>query len=109
MALTQATDNNFNELINQHGKVVVKYYADWCGSCKLFAPKFRRLSDDSRFEDVAFVDINAEKNPVARKTAGVNNLPYFAVFRDGELVKGEATSKEENVVALIENLQQHAS
>ena len=105
MALTQATDTNFNELIHQHGKVVVKFYADWCGSCKLFAPKFRRLSDDSRFAGVEFLDINAEQNPEARKTAGVNNLPYFAIFHNGELVKGEATSKEENVVAMIESLQ----
>lgn len=105
MALIQATDSNFNELINQNNKVVVKYYADWCGSCKLFAPKFRRLSEDNRFEDLTFLDINAEQNPEARKIAGVNNLPFFAVFKNGELLRGEATSKEENVLALIENLQ----
>ncbi len=104
MALIQANDSTFNELLSQNDKVVIKYYADWCGSCKLFAPKFRRLSDDSRFEGVAFLDINAEQNPEARKTAGVNNLPYFAVFKNGELLKGEATSKEENVVAMIETL-----
>ena len=104
MALIQANDSTFNELLSQNDKVVIKYYADWCGSCKLFAPKFRRLSDDSRFEGVAFLDINAEQNPEARKTAGVNNLPYFAVFKNGKLLKGEATSKEENVVAMIETI-----
>ena len=104
MALITATDSNFNELLSQYDKVVIKYYADWCGSCKLFAPKFRRLSEDSRFENVAFLDINAEQNPEARKVAGVNNLPFFAVFKNGELLKGEATSREENVVAMIESL-----
>ncbi|MBK6964844.1 MAG: thioredoxin family protein [Bacteroidales bacterium] len=104
MALIQATDSTFNDLLSQNDKVVIKYYADWCGSCKLFAPKFRRLSDDSRFEGVTFLDINAEQNPEARKLAGVNNLPFFAVFKDGMLVQGEATSKEENVVAMIEAL-----
>ena len=105
MALIQANDSTFNELLSQNNKVVVKYYADWCGSCKLFAPKFRRLSDDERFNEVTFLDINAEQNPEARKVAGVNNLPFFAVFSKGELLKGEATSKEENVVAMIESLQ----
>jgi thioredoxin 1 len=104
MALIQATDSTFNELLSQNDKVVIKYYADWCGSCKLFAPKFRRLSDDSRFEGVAFLDINAEQNPEARKLAGVNNLPFFAVFKNGKLIQGEATSKEENVVAMIDAL-----
>lgn len=105
MAQIIANDQNFNELLSEHPRVVVKYYADWCGSCKLFAPKFRRLADDSRFEGVAFLDVNAEQNPEARKIAGVNNLPFFATFQEGKLVTGEATSKEDNVVAMIENLQ----
>jgi thiol-disulfide isomerase/thioredoxin len=105
MGQITTTDQNFIELLAEHPRVVVKYYADWCGSCKLFAPKYRRLADDSRFEGVAFLDVNAEQSPEARKEAGVNNLPYFATFLNGKLVKGEATSKEENVVAMIENLK----
>ncbi len=51
-----------------------------------------------------FVDVDAEKNPEARKLAGVTNLPYFAVFRGDQLVKGIATSKEDAVVELINEL-----
>lgn len=104
MAVNQISDAEFSEQIATHPKVVVKYYADWCGSCKLFAPKFKRLADDSRFEGVAFLDVNAEKNPLARKAAGVTNLPYFAIFRDGHFVEAVASSKEESVVELISKL-----
>lgn len=106
MPVTISTDQNFDQQLNESPKIIVKFYADWCGSCKLFAPKYRRLADDSRFEDVIFLDINAEQNPEARKSVGVNNLPFFAAFSNGKLLTGEATSKEENVVSMIEKLIQ---
>ncbi|HCN06261.1 MAG TPA: thioredoxin [Bacteroidetes bacterium] len=101
----QLTDTEFKDALSKHERVIVKYYADWCGSCKLFAPKFRRLSEQEEFGDVAFLDINAETNPDARKMAGVDNLPFFATFRHGELVEGAATAREENVVAMLERLR----
>ena len=104
MAVTLLTDIDFKKNIEQHDKVVVKYYADWCGSCKLFAPKFKRLSGDERFVGIEFVEVNAEENPEARKAAGVDNLPFFATFKNGQLLKGESTSKEEFVVGMLEQL-----
>lgn len=104
MAVEVVTDNEFQEKLKSNEKVVVKYFADWCGSCRLFSPKYKRLSGDERFSDVTFLDVNAEKNPDARKLAGVTNLPFFAVFRDGELVEGFSGNKEEAVVELISKL-----
>lgn len=104
MAVKLVTDENFREQISLNNKVIVKYYADWCGSCKLFAPKFKRISNDPQFEDISFLDVNAEQNPEARKLAGVTNLPYFAIFKNGELVESVASSKEEAVVELINRL-----
>jgi thioredoxin 1 len=105
MAIIKSTDTDFNDFIKQNDKVVVKYFADWCGSCKLFAPKFRRLSEDERFADVTFLDVNAEQNAEARKIAGVSNLPFFAVFKGGELVDTVSSSKEDSVVELIEKIK----
>lgn len=104
MAVEVLNDKDFQEKLAENGMVAVKYYADWCGSCRLFAPKFRRLSEDPRFENIDFIDINAEQNPEARSLAGVTNLPYFAVFKDGQLVEGAATNKEEMVVELLSKL-----
>ena len=103
MALTLATDQNFNQLLQDNSLVLVKYYADWCGNCKLIAPKVRRISEEEQYAGITCVDINAEENPEARKTAGVDNLPYFAAFKNGELVGGSAASKIEFVQELIAN------
>ncbi|ELR72551.1 Thioredoxin [Fulvivirga imtechensis AK7] len=105
MAVEVLTDENFETTINENGKTIVKYFAGWCGSCRLFAPKFKRLSGDERFSDVSFADVDAEKNPEARKLAGVTNLPFFAAFKNGKLVDTIATSKEEAVLELLEKLK----
>jgi thioredoxin 1 len=102
MAVELVTDNEFQTKVNGNEKVVVKYFADWCGSCRLFAPKYKRISNEEKYSNITFLDINAEKNPEARKAAGVTSLPYFAVFKNGELQEGIATNKEEAFVELIE-------
>lgn len=103
MAVTLVNDGNFNEMLNKTDIAVVKYYADWCGSCKLFAPKFNRVSNEDGYSDITFLDVNAEQNPEARKAAGVDNLPFLAVFKNGVLVEGAASSKEEYLRKIIEN------
>lgn len=104
MPINQATDADFRSTLESNEKVIVKYYADWCGSCKLFAPNYTRLSNDERFEGITFLDVNAETNSEARAAAGVDNLPFFATFRNGTLVEGAATAKEATVVAMLERL-----
>jgi thioredoxin 1 len=104
MAVILKTDADFDSALAENEKVIVKYYANWCGSCKLFAPKFKRLSDEEANASFVFLEVNAEENPFARKKAGVDNLPYFAVFKSGVLIDGGAAAKEEFVRALLEKL-----
>lgn len=106
MAVVNVTDADFKQVLADNPNVIVKYYADWCGSCKLFAPKFKRLSNDESNADVAFLEVDAENNPEARKAAGVDNLPFIATFKNGALVTGAATSKEEFVVEMINAIKQ---
>ncbi len=105
MPLNVISDADFNQNLSAHPKIIVKYYADWCGSCKLFAPKFKRLSGDERFAGIEFFEVDAENNPEARKAAGVDNLPFVAIFKNGKLVEGHATSKEDFVVGLLDKLK----
>ncbi len=104
MSVQKVTDNDFKSVLTTNDKAILKFYADWCGSCKLIAPKFRRLSEDGRFDGVAFFETNAEENDFTRKEAGVDNLPFFAIYKDGKLVEGTATSKLDVVEKLLDKL-----
>ncbi len=99
------TDSEFQNTLELNNQVVIKFFADWCGNCKLFTPKFKRMSENEINSGITFLDINAEENENARKAASVNNLPYFAIFKNGVFVEGIATTKEETVQDLINKLK----
>ncbi len=104
--ITIATDSDFRQIIAANPKVVVKFFAGWCGTCRLFAPKYKKMSDKEEFNGILFLDVNAEENPETRKLAGVSNLPYFAVFKNGEMIAADTTAKEEGVENLINKLSE---
>lgn len=105
MSVLKVNDTEFAEMISGKEKVVVKYYADWCGSCRLISPKFNRMSEEEKNQGITFLEVNAEENPEARKLAGVSNLPFFAVFKNGVLLQADFTAKAESVEAMIEKIR----
>lgn len=91
--MIELTTDNLGEVLSSNDKVMVQYGAGWCGNCRLTKPKFKRLSTEN--EDVKFVYVDAEKLPGSRTFADVSNLPTFAGFVNGELVKQSQGNKIE--------------
>lgn len=104
MAVIHVEDQDFKTKVEAGDKLIVKFYADWCGSCKLVAPKFRRISEGASASEIQFLEVNAETSPEARKLAGVSNLPFFATFANGAVVEAFATSKEDIINEMIAKL-----
>ncbi|HAB88945.1 MAG TPA: thioredoxin [Bacteroidetes bacterium] len=104
MEVLRITDSEFTQTIKSNKKVVIKFDASWCGTCRLISPKFKKLASDERFQDMTFLEINAEQNPESRKFAGVNNLPFFASIEEGTLKSTTFTGKIERVEELIADL-----
>ncbi len=104
MLVQRVTDSEFAHLLQTTPRLIVSYTASWCGSCRLFAPTYRRLSQQPEYADIMFLDVNSEENPIARRAAGVDNLPFFATFRNGVLVEGQATTREVVLKSMLDRL-----
>ena len=92
------TDTLQNE-IDQHDKVLVQFSAGWCGNCRIMKPKFKKMSTEN--SNIKFFMIDAEKNPVSRKLANVDNLPTFAYFKNGNLENQVQTNKADILLKFV--------
>jgi thioredoxin 1 len=100
MAATDLTDETFAGAIAGAPAAVVDFHAGWCGPCIMFKPKFKRISAD--YPHVSFFLVDGEAAPEARRTVKIDDLPFFAAYRDGVLVEGLSTSTEEAFRAFVE-------
>lgn len=99
---TELTEDHLQQLVQEHEKVVVQYGATWCGNCRIMKPKFKKLASEN--ESIPFYYVDAEKLPESRKMAKVDNLPTFAIFRNGELINQVQTNQAENLQQLFSEL-----
>jgi len=68
-------------------KKVIKFYADWCGPCKMYGPVFERVKQELQ-EGIEFVEINVENDP--ENLSGefkVRGIPHTVILEDGEKIK----------------------
>jgi thioredoxin 1 len=85
MAITQTSDTNFDKDVLKSGKpVVVDFWAEWCGPCKMIAPHLEDLASEMA-EQVQVVKVNIDDNPLTPTKYGVRGIPTLMLFKNGEV------------------------
>ncbi|MBN2142628.1 thioredoxin [Candidatus Woesearchaeota archaeon] len=76
-------DNEF-EAKTKKGSVIIDFYADWCGPCKMMSPIFEKVAGETK--DVSFFKLDVDSNPESADKAGVRSIPTLLFLKDGEEV-----------------------
>lgn len=81
------TDQNFqSEVLNSSEPVVVDFWAEWCGPCKMMSPIVDEISNELSGK-VKVVKINIDENPNVPTKYGIRGIPTFIVFKGGQPVE----------------------
>ena len=84
MATVKADQSNFqNEVLSADKPVVVDFWAEWCGPCKMIAPSLEELSNEMD-GDVRIAKLNIDENPDIAAQYGIRSIPTLMMFKDGE-------------------------
>lgn len=98
------TENFASEVINSDVPVLVDFYADWCGPCKMMGPVVDSLAKeyDGR---IKVGKVNIDEEPELAQRYGVMSIPYFAFMKNGNIVSDELGAiPKERLVKKIEEL-----
>ena len=97
MAVITITAQNFEQEVLQSDKpVLIDFYADWCGPCKMMAPVIEEIAGEA--DDVKVGKLNIDNEMEIAQKYGVMSIPTLIVFRDGKEVKRDLGAKPKKAV-----------
>ena len=89
MATVAVTDDTFDaEVRNSDVPVVVDFWAEWCGPCKMIGPALEELSDEYAGQ-VKIAKVNVDENPNSPAQLDVRGIPALFLFKDGQVVSNK--------------------
>ncbi|GAB3342089.1 thioredoxin [Marivirga atlantica] len=94
----EITDSNFEEIIKSETPVLVDFWAEWCGPCKMIGPVVEELAGE--YDGKAVIGkVNVDENPNVSAKFGIRSIPTLLVFKGGEIVDKQIGAVPKQVLA----------
>jgi thioredoxin 1 len=81
VATVELSQQNFDEVVGSDGLVLVDFWAEWCGPCKMFGPVFEKSSD--QHQDITFGKVDTEAQVELAQAFQIRSIPTLMAVRDG--------------------------
>ena len=101
MSARKINAQNFDELKNQEKPVLLDFYADWCGPCRMVSPIVDEIATER--DDIVVGKINVDENPDLAGAFGVFSIPTLVVMKNGRVVNQAAGARPKaQILAMLE-------
>ena len=100
MSVLKVNKNNFEEVKNSEKKVLIDFYADWCGPCRMVSPIVDQIAEE--YDEYLVCKINVDEEGELASDFGVTSIPMLVVMEKGEIVAQSVGAKpKEQILAML--------
>lgn len=102
MSAIRVNKNNFEEIIRSDKKVLLDFYADWCGPCRMVLPLVEQIADEN--PQYVIGKINIDDEPELAQEFDVYSVPTLVVIENGKVISQSSGARPKNqILALLES------
>lgn len=95
--------SKFSEIINQDQPVLVDFFADWCGPCKMLSPILKQVKE-TMGEDISIIKIDVDKNQALASKYQVRGVPTMLLFKNGKQVwRQSGVLQKDDIINVIKS------